>query len=448
LATFFYAILPTNKALLKSTNINIPADSSYWDKLLNWTHQFENIVVFYPQQVDKYPFGAFPKCIAVGNKKLKLNPPYFQSLKSYIKDNPTQKLFGYLGYDLKNELEKLKSENQESIAWKPMNFFVPECIILFEKNQLSIQSEDVNYYYNEIKNVLSSSESKEEGEFKISHLVAWTNKSEYINTVEKLRNHIEEGDIYEINYCINFSAYSQQINPIQVFKQLCQNSPAPFASFLKMDKKYIVSASPERYIKLKDNKIISQPIKGTARRGKTDLEDKENKKQLSESEKERAENMMIVDLVRNDLAKSAKTGSVKVDEIFGIYSFQQVHQMISTISAEKRDTVHPVDVIKNAFPMGSMTGAPKIRAMELIEEYENSKRNVFSGSIGYFNGENEFDFNVLIRSIYYDEETNNLNYQVGSAITYDSDAEAEYEECLLKAKAIEKTLGISSSNNS
>lgn len=218
-------------------------------------------------------------------------------------------------------------------------------------------------------------------------------------------------------------------------------TPRPFASFLKMDNKYIISASPERFIKLKDNKIISQPIKGTASRGKTEAEDKENKKQLSESEKERAENMMIVDLVRNDLAKSSRSGSVKVEEIFGIYSFQQVHQMISTISAHKRKETHPIDVIKNAFPMGSMTGAPKIRAMKLIERYENSKRNVFSGSIGYFNGENEFDFNVLIRSIYFDKESKNLNYQVGSAITYDSDAEAEYEECLLKAKAIEKTLG-------
>jgi para-aminobenzoate synthetase component 1 len=152
--------------------------------------------------------------------------------------------------------------------------------------------------------------------------------------------------------------------------------------------------------------------------------------------------MMIVDLVRNDLAKSAKAGSVKVEEIFGIYSFQQVHQMISTISAIKKNEIHPVDIIKNAFPMGSMTGAPKISAMELIEQYENSKRNVFSGSIGYFNEGNQFDFNVLIRSIYYDEQTQKINYQVGSAITYDSDAEAEYEECLLKAKAIEKTLGI------
>ena len=433
---------------MKSTKINISSFPNYWKNLLNWSIQFHYVAILYPQQIAQYPFGAFPKCIAVGNKKLNLHSPYFQSLKEFLKKNPDKSLYGYFGYDLKNELEKLSSDNPSSIDWNPISFFEPACVIRFENNEITIESNDLESFQKDILKVLS--QEPEEKEFKpsIEKLQSWTSKKDYVNTVKTLRQHIEEGDIYEINYCMNFSASAKNFDALQTFLKLSENSPAPFASFLKINGQYIISASPERFIKLKDDKIISQPIKGTASRGKNKAEDIEIKTRLVESEKERAENMMIVDLVRNDLAKSAKTGSVKVDEIFGIYSFQQVHQMISTISAEKRDTVHPVDVIKNAFPMGSMTGAPKIRAMELIEEYENSKRNVFSGSIGYFNGENEFDFNVLIRSIYYDEETNNLNYQVGSAITYDSDAEAEYEECLLKAKAIEKTLGISSSNNS
>lgn len=427
---------------LESKKIDISPFPDYWDSLLKWSAQFHYVAAFHPQQVERYPFGAFPKCIAIANEKLNQNAPYFHSLKKYIQENPTKKLFGYLGYDLKNELEQLESNNNTLINWKPMEFFTPECIITIEGNHLIIQSEDLVHFQNEIKNALSKSILKIDKKASVSHLKTWTRKVEYIDTINTLRNHIEEGDIYEINYCINFSATAKNLNPMQVFQDLCIKSPAPFASYLKMNKKHIISASPERFIKLIDNKIISQPIKGTARRGKTDFEDKKNKRELSESEKERAENMMIVDLVRNDLAKSAESGSVKVEEIFGIYSFQQVHQMISTISAKKLKEVHSVDSIKNAFPMGSMTGAPKIRAMKLIEKYENSKRNVFSGSIGYFNGENEFDFNVLIRSIYYDEETCALNYQVGSAITYDSDPEAEYEECLLKAKAIEKTLGI------
>lgn len=431
-----------NNSLLESIKIDIKPYPNYWESLLNWSAQFQYVAIFHPQQVEQYPFGAFPKCIAVGNDKLKLTSPYFAALKSFIKENPQKKLFGYLGYDLKNELEKLISNNPSAINWDPMNFFIPQCIISFKEGHLIIQSENAELFQKEIKNALSNNIIKNGVKATVGNLKTWTSKSQYIDTVNTLRNHIEEGDIYEINYCINYSAIARNLNPVNVFQELCKNSPAPFASFLKIDKQYIISASPERFIKLQGNKIISQPIKGTASRGKTNLEDEENKKQLSESEKERAENMMIVDLVRNDLAKSADSGSVKVEEIFGIYSFEQVHQMISTISANKQNEVHSSDVIKNAFPMGSMTGAPKIRAMQLIEEYENSKRNVFSGSIGYFNGENEFDFNVLIRSIYFDEESKTLNYQVGSAITYDSDPEAEYEECLLKAKAIEKTLGI------
>lgn len=433
---------------MKSTTLELSSFPDYWDSLLNWSHQFKYTAIFHPQQVENYPFGAFTKCIAVGNSKLNITPPYFQSLKSILIENPKKTLFGYLGYDLKNELEKLKSENDSAINWDPMNFFIPECIISFGENQLTIQADQLGYFEKEIQQAVRNKPKVTDSNTTISNLKAWTNKSDYIDTVNTLRKHIEEGDIYEINYCMNFSATAKNLKPIEIFQQLCQNSPAPFASFLRIDKQHIISASPERFMKLKDNKIISQPIKGTAKRGETEWEDQKLKTQLLESEKERAENMMIVDLVRNDLSKSAETGTVKVEEIFGIYSFRQVHQMISTISATKSDGIHAVDVIKNAFPVGSMTGAPKIRTMQLIEQFENSKRNVFAGSIGYFHGEDEFDFNVLIRSIYYDEQSEMLNYQVGSAITYDSDAEAEYEECLLKAQAIERTLGIENSLDS
>jgi para-aminobenzoate synthetase component 1 len=159
-----------------------------------------------------------------------------------------------------------------------------------------------------------------------------------------------------------------------------------------------------------------------------------------QSEKEKAENLMIVDLVRNDLARSSKTGSVKVEELFGIYSFSQVHQMISTVSSQIKETTSAVEAIKNAFPMGSMTGAPKVMAMELIEKYENTKRGLYSGAIGYFAPNSDFDFNVVIRSIQYNESKQYLNFEVGSAITYDSDANLEYEECLLKAQAMMKAL--------
>ncbi|WP_085515874.1 anthranilate synthase component I family protein [Marivirga sericea] len=427
---------------MESIKIDISPFPNAWESILNWVENYPNVVAFYPQQVKEYPFGAFPKVIAVGNQKLNLRAPFFESLQSYLHANPNKKIFGYLGYDLKNELEDLESHHPSIINWDPMNFFSPDCLLSFDQKHLTIESTDLDYFKDEIQKTLSFIPSENQEQPSVSRYKSWVSKKEYINKVNQLKNHIVEGDIYEINYCINYSATAKRLNPIQVFQKLCSNSPAPFASYLKIDKKHIISSSPERFLKLKDQKIISQPIKGTASRGLTEKEDLENKKQLFKSEKERAENMMIVDLVRNDLAKSSVSGSVKVDEIFGIYSFQQVHQMISTVSATKRKEVSSCEVIKNAFPMGSMTGAPKIRAMQLIEDYECSKRNVFSGSIGYFNGAHDFDFNVLIRSIYYDEKTDAINYQVGSAITYDSDPETEYEECLLKAKAIEKTLGI------
>jgi para-aminobenzoate synthetase component I len=193
-------------------------------------------------------------------------------------------------------------------------------------------------------------------------------------------------------------------------------------------------------LKKEGNRLISQPIKGTIRRGENEAEDQLLRQQLRNDEKELAENMMIVDLVRNDLARSARTGSVKVEEMFGIYAFRQVHQMISTVTAQLKEAIPFTEAIRQAFPMGSMTGAPKIRAMELIDQYEQSRRGLFSGAVGYITPEGDFDFNVVIRSILYNAANHYLSFHVGSAITYDSVPEKEYEECLLKAQAIFRAL--------
>src|SRR5690606_8474955 len=188
------------------------------------------------------------------------------------------------------------------------------------------------------------------------------------------------------------------------------------------------------------HKIISQPIKGTMRRGSNESEDNVLKDQLYHSEKERAENMMIVDLVRNDLARSAIPGSVKVDELFGIYTYPKVHQMVSTVSANAGSDVAFSEIIRNAFPMGSMTGAPKVSAMKLIEQFESSRRGLFSGAAGYITPNGDFDFNVVIRSILYEQKTKKISFQVGSAITYDAVPDQEYQECQLKAEAMRQVL--------
>jgi len=272
---------------------------------------------------------------------------------------------------------------------------------------------------------------------------------EYMDTVERIQQHILKGDCYEMNFCQEFYAEKAVIHPLNAYASLSRFSPNPFSAYYKLGDKYLLCMSPERYLKRSGNTLISQPIKGTSRRDTGNKElDELSKNNLRTSEKERAENIMVVDLVRNDLSRVCKKGTVKVDELCGIYSFPQVHQMISTISGELENDTSFCDIIKAAFPMGSMTGAPKKRVMELIEQYERSKRGLFSGSIGYIHPEGDFDFNVVIRSIAYNAAAAYLSFHTGSAITFRSgsaitfrsDPAGEYNECLLKAEAIKKVL--------
>ncbi|HEY5967240.1 MAG TPA: anthranilate synthase component I family protein, partial [Chitinophagaceae bacterium] len=262
-------------------------------------------------------------------------------------------------------------------------------------------------------------------------------KTEYIETIGQLKKHILRGDCYEINYCMEFFAADAVVDPLSVYQRLSTTSPNPFSALYRLEDKWLICASPERFLKKEGSKILSQPIKGTSSRFlKDDKKDKRSKEELYASEKDRSENVMVVDLVRNDLARVCKEGTVKVDELFGIYSFPQVHQMISTVSGELKEEISFSEIIRSTFPMGSMTGAPKRRVMELIDQYERSGRGIFSGAVGYTTPENDFDFNVVIRSIMYNASEKYLSFMAGSGITFYSDAEKEYEECLLKAQAM------------
>jgi para-aminobenzoate synthetase component 1 len=265
-------------------------------------------------------------------------------------------------------------------------------------------------------------------------------KEDYLQKIATIKNHILEGDIYEMNFCRELYNEDATINPLNTFFELNEKSKAPFSSFFKINEHYILCASPERFLQKNEDLLISQPIKGTVKRGASQEEDEFLKSELYHSEKERAENIMIVDLVRNDLTHFAKTGSIQVKELFGIYTFNTVHHMISTIVATLSDSKNYISAVKKAFPMGSMTGAPKIKSMQLIEQYEQSKRGVFSGSIGYFTPENNFDFNVVIRTILYNKKNKYLSVQSGGAITIDSLPEAEWDELQLKSALIENIL--------
>jgi para-aminobenzoate synthetase component 1 len=407
-------------------------DAVRQEALLAWANHFPYCCFLNPNHwQNQYPKGSFPKLLAVAHQKLTYS---FIDEKSFT----GKWLFGYLGYDLKNRLENLQSKNPayikfpESLCFEPLHLFVWEndCINVFTETS-------EKELFAEIQNFTSPHFQEQIGEIRSK-----VNFEQYCRNVEAIKNHIIEGDIYELNYCIEFFSENTCINPIKRYEYLCQLSPMPFSAMLKVEDKYVLCASPERFLKKTGQTLISQPIKGTIRRGNSPEEDQTNYQILKNSEKEIAENMMIVDLVRNDLARSAVVGSTRVTEFFGIYPFRQVFQMISTIEAELSPNVSPQKAIANAFPMGSMTGAPKIRAMELIDRYENSKRGVFSGAIGYFSPQGDFDFNVVIRSLFYDASKQKLSFQVGSAITYDAQAPTEYQECLLKAQAIRQVLAL------
>ncbi|WP_316738169.1 anthranilate synthase component I family protein [Pedobacter aquatilis] len=410
--------------------------SDFKQKALHWANQFD-VCCFLDSNQYTDTYSAYEFLIAADvQAELKTNSGYaLEKLKSFYESHKTW-LFGFLSYDLKNETEDLLSANADKLQFPDLYFFAPKHLIGFKdgKAEVLLGNDSILNEINSFK-VLEATSSPN---LKINQKLS---KSQYINQVSGLKEHIVRGDIYEVNFCQEFFAENAAINPVETFESLNKISPTPFAGYFKIHQHYILSATPERFLCKRNSKLISQPIKGTAKRSTDLAEDEQIKINLKNDVKEQAENVMIVDLVRHDLTKSAVKGSVKVDELFGIYTFPQVHQMISTISCELNPETHFIDAIKNAFPMGSMTGAPKVKAMQLIEEFEFSKRGVYSGSFGCISPNGDFDFNVIIRSILYNQNNKYLSFQVGGAITYQADAEKEYDECLLKASAILKVLG-------
>lgn len=390
---------------------------------------------------DKY--SSFDWVLAAGTcAEITGNKDAFESLKNFHADQKSW-LFGVLSYDLKNDIEKLSSANFDGIEARLLHFFSPQYLLTCKDDVLKTVSGTKTLA--EI-NAEAFIKDKGHGAHPVTSnltLKQRTSKDQYIKDVNNIKQHIHRGDIYEMNYCMEFYAEDVGIDPYETYLTLSELSPTPFSCFYRNRDIYLISASPERFLRKSGNQIISQPMKGTARRGITEAEDAQLKATLKNDPKEQSENVMIVDLVRNDMSKHAKRGSVKVEELFGTYTFPQVHQMISTVSGELEPNANFTDVIRDSFPMGSMTGAPKVSAMQLIEQYEKTKRGLYSGAIGYITAEEDFDFNVVIRSILYNSKKKYLSFTVGSAVTASSIAENEYEECLLKAKAMKEALDVS-----
>lgn len=409
--------------------------------MLSWCNRF-NICCFLDSQQYPSSLHRFECLLAAGaTHSLTVNAGEnaFPQLKAFYEKHADW-VFGHLGYDLKNDLEPLESRHLDGIGFPDLFFFVPDVVVQLNEQAISIGSfnDDHTLIYQQI--IDSPQPAAQQGQPALT-IHQRLEREEYLQIIRALQQHILRGDCYEINYCQEFYATDAVIDPLSVYLSLGKASPNPFAAFYKVHDRYLVCASPERYLKKEADRLFSQPIKGTWQRDITNQQaDLKNKEQLYHSAKDRSENVMVVDLVRNDLSKVCEEGSVQVDELFGIYSFPQVHQMISTVSGLLRKDVHFIDAIQHTFPMGSMTGAPKRRVMELIEQYEKTKRGVFSGSIGYITPGGDFDFNVVIRSVLYNAATRYLSFQAGSGITFYSDPEGEYAECLLKAAAIKQVL--------
>jgi para-aminobenzoate synthetase component 1 len=411
------------------------------NQLLDWSQQFRELV-FLDSNNYHQKHSSFD-CVLAVDAFTSIKTDYhnaFEDLKQYQQQTKDW-LFGYLSYDLKNDVEDLHSNNFDGLHFPDLFFFQPKKLFLLKGNQLEVRylrlcDDEIESDFNEI--VTNQQPATNQQQPKIEQRIS---KENYIAKVNQMLEYIHRGDIYEANFCMEYYADNAIIEPVKIYQKLNTISKPPFAIFFKNNEQYLLCASPERYLRKEGNKVISQPIKGTSKRFSDLVLDENSKTELETNPKERSENIMIVDLVRNDLSHTAIKGSVEVEELCGIYTFEQVHQMISTVVSTVETTTSPIEILRTTFPMGSMTGAPKISAMKIIEELEETKRGLYSGAVGYFSPENDFDFNVVIRSILYNAKEKYISFSVGSAITSQSNSEQEYEECLLKAKAMFEVLG-------
>lgn len=362
----------------------------------------------------------------------------FKQFESFREKTKRDYSFGFLSYDIKNSVEeKLDSNNEDHVGFPTAYFFLPQHIIFVKNGRLI-------YFGNlDAKNLLelisSDKELNPHPENKLT-LLELTTKAEYLKKIQAVKDKIQRGDIYEMNYCIAFKANVDKFDSLQRFNMLQKETEAPFSAYLNLEFGSILSASPERFLRKKNFTLLSQPIKGTAPRSKTPSIDLELKNELMQDPKETSENIMIVDLVRNDLSKLATKNSVSVERLCDVHSFKTVHQLVSSITCELKEEVSDSKIIQSLFPMRSMTGAPKVSAMQIAEELENFKRGVYSGAIGFFQPNQNFDFNVVIRSIIFNNKTGVVSASVGGAITNQSDPQKEYEECLTKLEALQKSL--------
>lgn len=389
-----------------------------------------------------HDIGAFELVIGLGEKsKIELTSTDFSwdAVSSYL-DEQAWKFFA-LSYDLKNEISKLETKNKDVLNWPVLSCVKPELTITLSKNnEFKVYGVSEAELF-KLLDTVNEKDSKPIVTF--SAISASLTEEEHHQRVRDIKREISEGNMYEMNLCLEHVLEDFECKqPFELFHKLTRTSPTPFSAYVQLNHKHVLCASPERFLTTLNNRVYSQPIKGTSKRYENFAQNQESRLHLANSIKERAEHIMIVDLVRNDLSKLCKVGSIQVDELFEIYGYKHVNQMISTISGELESSPNFVEAIKATYPMGSMTGAPKHIVMKFIDALETAARGWYSGTIGYIQPDGNFDSNVVIRSLLYDSEKRVAKFSVGGAITFDSDPTLEYEECLLKSEAIRSVLDI------
>lgn len=394
---------------IQFSSFKLPNNSDFKSLLILWASKFEVFCYLDTNEVkDKYGKYDFILGVDAINEI------------NHIDDIQVNKFqFGYIKYSVKDCF-----------------YFEPRYIIYGKENRIYINRNAIEsmMIIDEIQSIKLDDYTIPSINFKPK-----TDKNSYHSNIDKIQSEIRNGRFYELNYCIEFEALNSELNPIYTFIQINQKAKAPMSALVKNRAEWLLSFSPERLVAKRELKLIAQPIKGTARRNLVNLEQDESIKfDLKHSQKEIAENMMIVDLMRHDLTPYSEIGTIKVTELCEIYTFPFVHQMISTIESKLKDSLHSILALKNLLPAGSMTGAPKIEVMKAIAELENFDRGYYAGNIGYIDADGDMDFNVIIRTIIYNEKNKNSKLNVGGAITLLSDADKEFEECLLKAEGILK----------
>lgn len=417
------------------TGFNVAHLPNIKEQMYAWAAQMHP-VAWYDSNDYPHQSNAYDAILAVG---VQSKADLFSSPSALRSKLGTDWLFGFFSYEYNGGWESVTASNPVHLKVPSLQFFAPKKLWLLQQDTLiALYACDDNPADDFALMQLCTLQTPKHS--KPIRLKPRTTKEMYLEKGLNLKQHILRGDIYEVNYCMEWFAEQVSISPKSLFTSLNTIAKTPFSAYLHMDNMHLMCASPERFLSRSGTKIVSQPIKGTAARHHDSVLDDTAAQHLKNDPKEQSENIMITDLVRNDLSRIAQKGTVQVAEQCAVYPFAQVHQMISTVVADCATNLSSLDVINACFPMGSMTGAPKQRAMELIDEHENTQRGLYSGAVGYFAPNGNFDFNVVIRSLIYDSKTKYLSAHVGSALTAAADVEKEYAECQLKVEAIKRVL--------